>query len=1176
MGIDLLNFGVKIRKVAIFTIRVFNRSVYNHPFLVGMLCFLIFMYRTFPLFFSILVSASPVLICTAVLLGTLLSFGQPNIPEIEIEDKTSHEVVSLKTRVSENATIVEQNESFYVDRFSEKRGDGLQHSNEQPSLSDVHEDDIAPLIEERTRKIELENGEMLDDMKYKKKGEWNDEMRSDGEVMENLSQYASIPRVDDENLDSDDEKSEADSFDSERVNVDSLDSPPRSPWKRVEDREEQEQQEEDEDDLDSGSDGAESSSPDASMADILPMLDELHPLLDEDAPQPAHLSANGSDVESERSLKSSISSHESDNEIENHEDLEVAEDDNEDKTKSAITWTEEDQKNLMDLGSSEIERNQRLENLILRRRARKNMSMVPERNLIDLESFDLPFNIAPISTSRQNPFDMPHDTSGLPPIPGSAPSILLQRRNPFDIPYDSSEEKPDLVGGELHEDFTTLPSRETVFRRHESFNVRPSVFAPNRQDVKYRPFFVPERIDSDESTSYSPFQRQSSELSDSKVSSIGSVEDPEDREIVDVDNRPELKEISNMKRVTKESLSVDPELIKEEVIKEDVQQEPKLISERDHVSDVGHGSQSSEEEEEEGEEEEEESLENQVQAIGNHSNSEAVEQRYSRDSSSSSLSEESERVFIENEEGSIILEERREVNAEEPIISTEASVETNNLIVPSAVIDDDPHGEPVYDSSPLDAESDLVLPPIFVKRESEGSSQEMDKDMLSESSMLHPVNEHMSVPSESTVETSVEENIVDQEAEDNIHVSVNSSEGENLDQLAEDKLTVKYSIEKEETIDSSESYAQSRISDSDVYVVESSEKLMSSTPVEENAVPFFFDKPMDEPTFKHVNEVQASNAEDESLQEVQTIQESNMSEVHDLDHDILSNVNSPLSPDFNSNSIQSSSFEAASYHADVETIVEEVDEIKEIDEGLLSELDCVGDFSIPQQESGSNELEKHEYSVGEGSSLELNTILEHGIISEDSRGEIDIHEEDKESNNSDISHRGPVEIDTTLEMPELEARTVEDIDLAFKQIGDKIEKPPALETSHDGLAIEETVDTFSSAINSTHETPILEVRSIEETQETSSQSHNSKPNFLEGTSVPLKHVLDGNTEKQSVEVEGDKAESSVEKIDHKVEESKDLHATKSAKGKGKVSRSSSSSSSSNSSSESSSSDSDKE
>ncbi|KAH0453027.1 hypothetical protein IEQ34_017351 [Dendrobium chrysotoxum] len=41
-----------------------------------------------------------------------------------------------------------------------------------------------------------------------------------------------------------------------------------------------------------------------------------------------------------------------------------------DNNEAVVKWTADDQKNLMDLGSSELERNQRLENLIAKRRAR--------------------------------------------------------------------------------------------------------------------------------------------------------------------------------------------------------------------------------------------------------------------------------------------------------------------------------------------------------------------------------------------------------------------------------------------------------------------------------------------------------------------------------------------------------------------------------------------------------------------------------------------------------------------------------------------------------------------------------------------------------------------------------------------------------------------------------------
>ncbi|XP_073044246.1 uncharacterized protein [Primulina eburnea] len=799
---EFLEIGVKMRKGVFFMIRRCFISVCDHPFLVGVLCFLLYLYRSSPFIFSLLVSASPVLVCTAVLLGTLLSFGQANIPEIEREEKTTHEVVSVKMGISRDATVIDKNESYYGERYGEKN----RHTGEEArELGNVHRegslDDTAPLIDERSVEIQRANGDIWE---AKRDLGVNEERLSDEEVVEN--KYASIPKINnDEHLQSDDEKSEADSFDSERVNVDSLDSPPRSPWKQVDDLDGQDEEEEENDALESGSDKAESSSPDASMTDIIPIIDELHPLLDEETPQPDHMSHEGSDAGSESASKSSMSSDESDEETENNKDLEVADEDNEDdvqgdeqeQMKSAITWSEEDQKNLMDLGSSEIERNQRLENLTLRRRAKKNTSMVAERNLIDLESFDLGFNIAPISTARKNPFDLPRDTydiMGLPPIPGSAPSILLPRRNPFDIPYDTSEEKPNLMGDGFEDEFTTAQSREPFFRRHESFSVGPSIFAPakrERQNAKLRPYFVPEQMFSEES-SYSPFQRQSSELSDSKVSSvpetesIGSVEDMVERGLSEDDNPPEPEAIIGTKEATKESSSGDLEPIskREDIPEENTPGEPESISTMEHV---GHGSQSSEEDEplefgriekrdveQDGHEFQLENTEDhygrgvdkslEVQVTGYHPNSETIEQVDSSGSSSSSFSEVSERVFNETEGDLSMLEGRSGGFAEDPGISTQSSVGSNLSVI---LVEGMPLRDPIYDSSPpavrknslssmssdVHIESDPDLPPVLVKqmvsfteRESVGSSAEMNDpsniEMSPKSSKPHSVIEH--------------------------------------------------------------------------------------------------------------------------------------------------------------------------------------------------------------------------------------------------------------------------------------------------------------------------------------------------------------------------------------------------------------------------------------------------
>ncbi|PIN05813.1 hypothetical protein CDL12_21638 [Handroanthus impetiginosus] len=1276
MGVHVMEIGIKMGKGVIFTIRGCFRSICNHPFLVGMLCFLIFMYRSSPFMFSLLVSASPILVCTAVLLGTLLSFGQPNVPEVELEQKTTREDVLTKSGVSRDAFVVEQSESCYVERYGEKRRDAVAQSDEELSLlaskfsGSSH--DKAPSVEERLPEIELGGNWELRDMMNKQKSGWNEERVSDGEVVE--SQYASNQKANDEHLESEDEKSGADSFDSETVNVDALESPPRSPWKRVEDREDEEEEEED-DGLDSGSDGAESSSPDASMADIMPMLDELHPLLDEDAPPAIQMSRDGSDAASVQSLESSSSSsRESDDETENQEDLEVADDedeqgDKEEQTKPAIVWTEEDQKNLMDLGSSEIERNQRLENLMLRRKARKHVSMVPEINLIDLESSDPPFHIAPISTTRQNPFDLPNDSydnSGLPPIPGSAPSILLPRRNPFDIPYDSNEDKLNTGDG-FQEDLTGLQSREPFFRRHESFNVGPSIFVPNRQekhDIKLRPYFVPERMVSEE-PSYSPFDRQSSEVSDSRLSSVpetesaGSVEDSDDQKLAEEDNRQELELTSTMEEVIQECQTGDQEQgSKEEVSEEDVPREPELISEMKHVAEhIGHGSQSSEEEDslESGEFEKRD-----VDFDDHHYEEGSVarpgEQAYSRGSSSSPLSEVGDRVFNEAERERLLMSDvRRDTVADEPDAATQTSVGGTDPNVASTLPDDIPHKEPVYDSSPpavrknlssssglsdVHAESDPGLPPVLVKRmvsfaEKDSEGKAIEKEILSDVEML---------PESARVDNNVQDHDnIKSNSDMNIRGPVKSSDDKNLGK-SEEKKHLLISVRQNLLVKAAPSegqvaeMVQSPDSDADVYH-EANEKLIV-TPSAGGSTPLFYDIAMHEPDFEHVEEVQVPNTPVESFERVQSIQNLNIPEIHELDHDVSSNTNSPLAPDFIS--MPSSVAEEASSHVDTQTRIEEADEIKEIDEGLLSELDSVGDFSVTQWGSDSNEFEKHIHPIAESSSsaqrpesnitkvVEVNEI-EHArgeqYLTDQITSEKETFPKENEANSANSVHISEtpvvdkqsirdddsspkkagltyVETEVMEGSPNVPHDSRVDIDTASKwpELTDsdkEIEKSVVLEPPQAELVVEETIvehhehETTSintSPTSSTHEKPILEVRSIEDANLDHKQvdgiQHvvDSDGTRGEGTSSSPKKVIDDNIEKElklktndvSADVDAKEIGSSVadQKPHAEVKAPEDLHSTSRVKGKGKKSKSSSSSSSS--SSESGSSDSDRE
>ncbi|KAI4300984.1 hypothetical protein L6164_034306 [Bauhinia variegata] len=770
-----LEFGIRIRKLLIMSTRACYRSGCNHPLLVGFLCFLIILYRSFPFLFSILVSASPVLVCTAVLLGTLLSFGQPNIPEVEKEEKVTHGISSFQTGFSEGATVIaERDEDFVVEQYTEKRSPieerGIEEANFEVDKGDkVEEGDgllsYEPVVDEQSQKIQHEKQvseekeREFPSSELEKKREVHQEklkaeaVSSDEEADE--EQYVFVQKVNDDILDVGDKTSPEEPVDA--FEGDHLDFSPSSSRKQVENNDEEE------DSLESGSDQAESSSPDASMADIIPMLDELHPLLDTESPQPVHSSHDVSDGASENSQRSEDDSVQSDEDAKNQGEVdedgadepdddeeEETEGGKEDDSKSAIKWTEDDQKNLLDLGNLELERNRRLENLIARRRARKNLSMATERNLIDLDSIDLPPNIPPIATTRRNPFELPDDSfagMGLPPIPGSAPSILQLRRNPFDIPYDPNEEKPDLKGDSFQQEFAMCNQKEALYRRHESFSLGSSVLGINRQerhDISWKPVFVSERMAS-EGTSYPSFQRQSSEVSDSKLSSI-----------------PDTESVS--------SIDQDDRKLNEE----DLSQETDLVSSLDRVSlQVEHGSHSS------GEMDSVDMMQTEGSS-GGHDEAEIVLGGVENPSETELYSETGEVVINEelntgevdlrtvpvDEEGSVrssqsslseVIDniedgkleksanfQQGENHLQESRISTQTSVEESDFHLVSGGMEDHQHKEPVYDTSPSAAEMAINFSSVssdslaeFSERDCTRTSIEMTSNVTDKEAEVH-------------------------------------------------------------------------------------------------------------------------------------------------------------------------------------------------------------------------------------------------------------------------------------------------------------------------------------------------------------------------------------------------------------------------------------------------------
>lgn len=222
---------------------------------------------------------------------------------------------------------------------------------------------------------------------------------------------------------------------------------------------------------------------------------------------------SGTEIESRKSCGNGVA-------LEAYKLEDIAEDEEEEEVyervnNKAVEWTEDDQKNLVDLGLSEIERNRRLESLIAKRRTRRLIKSQLEKSLIDLESVppssssQMP---APIFVAKSNPFESPtlaNEIGGLQ-VPSSAPSILLPKQNPFDLPYDPLEERPNLMADSFTQEFTAVNQKEMMFCRHESFTLGPFQLdvEQDRRDSKFRTFFSSEKRAFD-GLGYSRFKRPS-------------------------------------------------------------------------------------------------------------------------------------------------------------------------------------------------------------------------------------------------------------------------------------------------------------------------------------------------------------------------------------------------------------------------------------------------------------------------------------------------------------------------------------------------------------------------------------------------------------------------------------------------------------------------------------------
>ncbi|WVZ68463.1 hypothetical protein U9M48_017398 [Paspalum notatum var. saurae] len=608
MALEAKQATLCIKKVLRLLIRNGYRFVSKHPILLGLGVLLYLLYRSSPGFFAFLLSSSPVIICTTLLLGILLSYGEVNLPEASEDQKGTPGISAFRVGNSssdihfeanqslsvpesrENTSHFEQRETKQTVSFRERASEHVDLDDDVPLLRRAAEEDergdwgnmpktLTPFPSMVNFRQEAGFGEdLILNTKRESQGllfmqekdnnqttlfdrvllsGLNDKDTSFGlfPSSENASKHAGIEENLNESIVFKDstpskdgeisqekqikelagnsktafavsvhqwEKTGGLSIDTSNAVGDKLlDSSLGSPWARVSSQ-----------DGSSGfdSDQAESSSPDASMTDIAPVLDEIDPLLGADYTPPEPIPKDYSDTDSHVSEDHQIDDDSNDEGDENYakgnvEGSEGKKDDGR-EAEAAFLWTADDEKNLMDLGYSEMERNRRLEILMARRRSRKNIRFEIDNSLIDINSSgtgrsldDLSrfrAQVPPIAVPRRNPFDLPYDPEEAA-IPGSAPSILHARKNPFDLPLEQSNDSGVPTHDSLNSGESVIsPRRDMIFRRHESFNFGRTDAIQENRFSRLKPYFVPETVEWNASN----FQRQFSDKSESKLSSV--------------------------------------------------------------------------------------------------------------------------------------------------------------------------------------------------------------------------------------------------------------------------------------------------------------------------------------------------------------------------------------------------------------------------------------------------------------------------------------------------------------------------------------------------------------------------------------------------------------------------------------------------------------------------------
>uniref|UniRef100_A0ACD5YBX0 Uncharacterized protein n=1 Tax=Avena sativa TaxID=4498 RepID=A0ACD5YBX0_AVESA len=383
------------------SIEIGYRSACDYPLVLGAGILLLLLHRICPPLLAFLVSSSPLLLLTGLLLGALLNYGEPCAPSVIGKEACDNQqtLAVKKTAIADCSN--EEAENVTIETRSEKRtgsaGFSVAERNLTSNTHDTHWEEtnvtflaanIAPSTEYAQTSV-IAGREMY---------------------VEKISEKAEMQEF---------QNSNTDTGDYEAHNRYQLGESMSQCWKSADRQDPCYDSESDLTDV--------SSSPDASMTDIIPMLEELHPLIDLGTGHPA--------------LASRDNLNSSSDDDEDEDDLEEDDDDTSDDEDEGEEEEKDDGNNQEDV----TENNSGVDGLMGLQRAKNILKFELDQRLMDLQTADATeklkeasrfyVQVPSISTPRGKPFDLPNvseEVIELPQVPDSAPSVLLPSQNLFD------------------------------------------------------------------------------------------------------------------------------------------------------------------------------------------------------------------------------------------------------------------------------------------------------------------------------------------------------------------------------------------------------------------------------------------------------------------------------------------------------------------------------------------------------------------------------------------------------------------------------------------------------------------------------------------------------------------------------------------------------------------------